>query len=135
MFTLNGFGIKYLGISKPDGEGRCLATRWFVILYLPIFPLGRDLIKPIKRNPRSFQFLRIQKERLSFLSILKTYFFAWILMPLVLFAPLILGIHEIQDQLGVPQKFQIYVMILGIGWLISAVLFLKNWEEKRGFKK
>lgn len=46
MQTLNGIGTKLYGKTEMDPDGSYVATEWFVILYLPIFPLGSYRVWP-----------------------------------------------------------------------------------------
>lgn len=40
MQTLNGFGTKLYGKSAIDPDGSYIATKWIVVLFFPIIPLG-----------------------------------------------------------------------------------------------
>lgn len=39
MSTLNGIGTKYYG-QRMLPDGTYITTKWFVMLYVPLFPLG-----------------------------------------------------------------------------------------------
>lgn len=39
MSTFNGIGTKLYGSTDFESDGSYVTTKWFVIVYLPIFPL------------------------------------------------------------------------------------------------
>jgi len=40
MYSFNGIGTTLYGKREVEADGSYIATKWFVILLLPIFPLG-----------------------------------------------------------------------------------------------
>ena len=41
-YTLNGIGTKIYGAKDPCSEcGSTIQTKWFVVLYIPLIPLGK----------------------------------------------------------------------------------------------
>ena len=38
-FTFNGFGTRYYG-TRWDTDGSYITTKWIVVIYVPIVPLG-----------------------------------------------------------------------------------------------
>src|ERR1035437_7674128 len=40
MFSLNGFGTALYGKSEVKSDDSYIATEWFVLLFLPIFPIA-----------------------------------------------------------------------------------------------
>ena len=41
-FTLNGVGTKIYGGKEPCSEcGSTIQTKWFVVLYIPLIPIGK----------------------------------------------------------------------------------------------
>jgi len=46
MYTLNGFGTTLYGKSKPAADGTYIATLWFALLFVPVWPLGSYLVAP-----------------------------------------------------------------------------------------
>ena len=40
MYSLNGVGTTLYGKREIDSDGSYVATKWFIIFLLPIFPLG-----------------------------------------------------------------------------------------------
>lgn len=48
MYTINGFGTMLYGRSSPAADGTHIATLWFVLLFVPVWPLGSYLVAPAK---------------------------------------------------------------------------------------
>ena len=46
MYTLNGIGTRLLGRYQPTQEGLCIATLWFTLVFLPIWPIRGYLVLP-----------------------------------------------------------------------------------------
>ena len=40
MFSINGIGTSLYGKSEVESDGSYVATKWFIVLFLPLFPLG-----------------------------------------------------------------------------------------------
>lgn len=127
MFRINGIGLSFDGVSKPDHEGNCTATQWFTFIFIPIFPIARYKLKPIKKVPFRFEFQTISKQKIVLTEILQTYLFGWILFPALIFAPLVL--------VGVFANTQIPLILLAIAWLIVSVWKLRTWDYERWFKR
>jgi len=101
----NGIGTRLLG-WKHHPDGTATATTWFTILYAPIFPGSRyrlvspsvdeepkisagqiaQAFLPIKRLYTEYEF--IEAMPLSGQEVLRTYLFAYIWLPIILFMPL-----------------------------------------------
>lgn len=45
MYTLNGVGTRLYGKHKPDEHGFYISTLWFVVLFIPVLPLGAYLVQ------------------------------------------------------------------------------------------
>lgn len=139
MFRINGIGLSFDGVSKPDHEGNCTATQWFTFIFVPIFPITRYKLKPIKKVPFRFEFQTISKQKLVLTEILQTYLFGWILFPALIFAPfLALGLSatpEAEKAFGIPTWTQIPLILLAIAWLIVSVWKLRTWDYERWFKR
>jgi hypothetical protein len=106
---------------------------WLTFLFLPLIPLYGVYAVPAK-NKGQLSFSSIHKKKLDWWSVLRTYLYGWILMPLLIFWPVPLVIHETQVALGLPAAFEIPLDFLAILWLVVAVWKLKNWDEERWFK-
>ena len=62
LFTFNGVGVTLYGHADPDPQtGSYVATHYFVIFMVPIFPIGRYRV--IAQSGRRFQFLGKQPFR------------------------------------------------------------------------
>lgn len=148
MGTINGIGTRFLGYSPIDQNRCCYVTEWITFFYLPVVPLTRMKIERALTKPNEFKYRIIEKSKLQFIQIIKTYFFGWLLFPVLLFTPLILCVRSIADKIGIPKakflglanpdsSFGVYefMIIFGIIWFIVFTVILKNWDEKRGLPK
>jgi len=134
MFTINGTGTRYNGYKMTSKPGQATATLWFTFLFIPLIPLSRHIIQPLARQGTSFTFHILAKEKLVLSEVLQTYFYGWILMPLLILWPLPFAVREVQVALHVPEKLQWIPMAFSIIWLIVSVWKLKDWDELRPFK-
>jgi hypothetical protein len=97
-------------------------------------------IKREVTKPHILQYIVVRYEKMEVLEILKTYFFSWIVMPLLLFWPMIICVREVAEGLGIPVDSSsggmsaIYTVLFtaSIIYFIVAILKLKSWDEKRG---
>lgn len=139
MFRLNGVGLGFAGVSTPDLEGNCTATQWFTIFFVPVFPIARFKVKPLRKVPFQFEYQVLSKQKLVFREVLKTYFYGWILFPLMIFGPFLLlgglGTPEAEKAFGIPEWTQLPFILLSIAWLGVAVWRLRTWDCERWFKK
>jgi hypothetical protein len=46
MFTLNGVGTRPSGVEDMRPDGSFILTNWFVVLFVPVWPLGAYLVRP-----------------------------------------------------------------------------------------
>ena len=46
-FTFNGVGTTYYGRRDKAEDGSYIATKWFVVAYLPIVPLSSYRMRPV----------------------------------------------------------------------------------------
>jgi len=145
--TVNATGIRYLAIGKPDEQGRLYATRWFVFFQLPIFPLTRDLIRPLS-NPvdgGNFQYELFSEGPPRLSEVLRTYLFGWILFPCLLLGPLAFAILVALPATGVAEGVFGFLgmnkdwietvrgslIVVGLIWLIAAAIVLSHWHDAR----
>lgn len=146
MSSLYGIGTNYLG-WKVGQDDIPTATEWFVMFYLPIFPVARKRLYVVSLEDHvggipgigdtltlagEYRILEDLPIRIS--EVLWTYFFAYLLMPLVLLAPLLLIVPyfqwiEAQDKLklhlGHYLAFLLVILIyaiLYVGGILAALL-------------
>lgn len=88
--TLNGFGSAYYG-RRPLPDGSYITTKWFVFLFVPIFPVGSERVieasAPYGMTGAWGQSLKVQKVPLDIGLVIRLY--AWmtvIIIALVLWA-------------------------------------------------
>jgi len=54
MSTFNGIGTMYYGHADPLPDGTYTATEWFVIFWVPIFPIGSYRLLCMDEKPAIF---------------------------------------------------------------------------------
>jgi hypothetical protein len=54
----HGFGTMYYGSREKNDDGSFITTRWFVLLYAPIFPLGSYRVRPVD-GKKGFSFVQV----------------------------------------------------------------------------
>ena len=131
--SFSGIGLRVLTAKKTETIGEYTGTIWFTFLLLPIFPIKRLKIRPLKRRGSYFSFEELGTLPHSAGDILQTYagtigFF------LVLFIPIAFAFKEIQDVLGIPKDSQWVLMVLAIVWLIIGIWKYLDWDASRWFK-
>ncbi len=131
MSRINGIGTWLLGVEKTDHKGVFTATSWFTFLFLPVFPLARYVVKPLKVGGNKMSYQKLGKTKFEWGEVFRTYLCGLILMPLALLAPLPFAIVEVQTALGIPTALQPLMIGLAILWLIVFVWKLKDWDENR----
>lgn len=137
MFRINGIGFGFAGVSHPDAEGNCYATQWFTFVFLPLFPVARYKIKPLKKVP--FQFQITSQSALVLQEVLSTYLYGWILFPLLILGPFLAlalaATPEAEVAFKIPTWTQMPLIALSILYLVVSVWKLKDWDYERWFKK
>ena len=48
-FTINGFGTKFYGSANHGTDGSYVVTKWVVLAFLPIVPLGSLRVLPVSQ--------------------------------------------------------------------------------------
>jgi hypothetical protein len=91
----NGIGYDLKGFTRPDARGYRFATHWFMIIGLPLVPLGRyylrDLGLDAARSDHVVTTTRYDiagRSRIRAAEVARTYAFGW-LMPVVVLLPLL----------------------------------------------
>ncbi len=128
---IHGIGTTLLGVSEQDSENCATATQWFTVLHLPVLPLTRLHVQFLPHTGSGFSYAVLNRESPRRAEVLTTYFFGWIVMPLLVLGPLIPAVSEVWQALGLPPDLQNYYMGFAILWFIIAVLKLDNWQEQR----
>lgn len=77
MVTMNGMGMTLFGKADVHtSDDSYLATRWFVIFFLPIFPLGTFRVIKLKQEGTRTEYNTVDVPT-NFLQIFKTYLFIY----------------------------------------------------------
>lgn len=132
IISINGCGLRLMSATKTQTPGIFHATLWLTFLFIPLIPLKRFTIRPIKKERFRFTYDQLESLSLDFKAILKTYLSS-IGMILALLTPVILSITEIQTALGIPDSTQWILMFLAIIWLVVFIWKFLDWDEKRWF--
>ncbi len=82
MYSLNGVGTTLYGKREIEPDGSYIATKWFIFLLLPIFPIGsyrvwRGKTKATFFLPGAKTEYRMIKVQLSWKQIVNTYLIIW----------------------------------------------------------
>ncbi len=131
--SLNGCGTRYLGVRKTGTPGQRTATLWITLFFLPLVPLSRAILLPVRKRPFVLEYKFLGTTPLVAKEILLTYLFGWLVIPLCGLAPMVLAVHEVQQALGIPQALEIPVILVAIGWLVLFVWKLRTWDIRRWF--
>jgi hypothetical protein len=117
LSSFNGIGFDLKGFTRKDASGRCFATRYFTIVYMPVIPLDRFYLEEtsVQYQNLGLSSNTLTKYRITGWSrfrageILRTYLFNWIIGPGVVLVPILLWLGH-ADQLSER---------IGIGWVIG----------------
>ncbi|MBI3136919.1 MAG: hypothetical protein HYZ14_19745 [Bacteroidetes bacterium] len=137
MATLNGIGTKFHGFRNCQPDGTADVTLWLVFLYFPIIPLRSYRIKRKATTMREFSYTVQEKIPLHFKSVLTTWFFGWIVTPILWFWPLPFAVREVGEYLGYTTEnadgaFYYFVIAFAITYIVVFAWKWKDWDEKRG---
>lgn len=145
MATINGIGTRFNGFSSVDSDGKCTATNWFTLFYIPVLPLWRAEIKREMHLPlKEFKYEVIRKTSLEKDEIVMTYFYGWILIPISLLLPFFFLIPEVTDMLGIqqpaprnlikgdPLNWYDWLFIFCLVYLAFICFNLYRWDIKKG---
>lgn len=137
MPTLNGVGTKYHGFRNTTPDGVSDVTLWFVLLYFPIIPLRSNRIRCSKGKDGHIYFSILEKIPMNLSSVLTTWFFGWIVTPILWFWPLPFAVREVGEYLGYTTEnadgaFYYFVITFAITYIVVFAWKWKDWDEKRG---
>ena len=77
----------------------------------------------------------LSRQKLSWPNVLTTYFFGWVVFPLLLFGPLggALAVFSIMVEAGTDTPWLSLMVILpAVGWMVAAIWKLVDWDDRRG---
>jgi len=126
MGRINGFGTTLLGIEREgDLPGDpTVAHKWFTAFFLPLFPYGAERVVFLPHDGAGVSYVTLESVSVDPRSIIKTYLFSWVLMPVLLFAPLFLLVTRQTMSRDSTQA------IYG-AWVLLIVFGLWTWHERR----
>jgi hypothetical protein len=128
---ISGIGTTLLGVSSMDAESIATATEWFTFIYLPIIPLNRYRVRFLPHKGSGYSYEILDREPVNAREVLKTYLLGWVLTPVVLFGTLMLGLEEVFSSIGLPESWQMPIIIFGIVWVIVAVWIMLDKHEAK----
>jgi hypothetical protein len=141
LSSFNGIGFTLRGFTRTDPSGRCFATRWLVVLLLPVVPLQRYYVTQGATTPTapgwSTHYRFHGRSRLRAGEILRTYVFCWLVAPAIVLVPIILWLTH-ADQIADATSFWLVlgvfiVLVLGgvalVVWLVS--VYRQRWAPLR----
>jgi hypothetical protein len=106
--SYNGCGLGFKGFTRTDSRGGCFATRWIMVLGLPLIPLDRYYVT--EQGSSTFnagnysrtttRYLIHGRSRLSAEEIVRTYLFQWLLGPAIVVVPVILWLSHADEIVG-----------------------------------
>jgi hypothetical protein len=116
MFSINGFGTKLYGKSNVNEvDNSYITTKFFVLFFIPIFPMGSyRVIKGKEEQSGSFTLREYQigyqmkKVQSNIPQIIKIYLFAYLLIALLFWSLFYFNID-----------ISIYIFIVGLFALIA----------------
>lgn len=91
MWQITGIGVgtTLLGVSRQDALNRATATLWFTFVWLPVWPLVRYRIQCEWDSVGDGAFRILDREKRDWGEIVWTYVLGWLVIPGVLFGPLV----------------------------------------------
>lgn len=136
MFRLNGIGTSFNGFNYKAETDSYKVTLWFSFLFFPIFPISAKLIKREITRSNEFKLVVLENLKLDGKQILTTYFYGWVIGPLLWFWPIPFAVIEVAEKIGYAESnFYNVVIAFTIIWLIVFAWKWKDWEEERGLPK
>jgi hypothetical protein len=155
MSTVNGVGtMRYDWAHLPDGTAE--ATLWFVVGFFPLIPLKRQRLQVVsdRAQPSTIakaamattaygegfrsEMMVLGNAPMNPARVLRTYFYGWIVTPLLAFIlPLLIGLTAVwalERCVVDPSKYMDYVTIsFGIGGVVwAAIVVAKILDRAAG---
>jgi hypothetical protein len=139
LYSWNGIGFEFKGLTRKDAAGYCFATRWFMIIGLPVLPLGRFYVRDDGMdftqagvNRTATRYRIGGTGRLRAVEVLRTYAFGW-LTPVIAIVPLIALLYRADDvpiwlpltAVCVWPTLAIVLAVAGVGY------YRKHWAPRR----
>jgi hypothetical protein len=130
--TVNGFGFSLMGLTRLDSSGHCFATRWLIILGLPVLPLNRYYLQPGDTTfmTRGSSSTLLSSYRIAGAAdlrgteILRTLLYCWLVGPAIVVGPLVLLFVNI-DAIVHSVPGGVLTLIAGVlAWLIGSAVGL-----------
>jgi hypothetical protein len=135
--TFNGIGCGFKGFTRTDPQGSCFATHWFMVVYLPLIPLGRYYLTQGGTTDENYGFYSHSvtrytihgRSRLRATEILCTYVYQWVLAPAFVIVPIVLWLNH-ADQISGETSDDVsgwrIALLIGVFliWLLGSIFAL-----------
>ncbi len=141
----NGTGTSYLALGEPDDEGWMPATVWLTFFFLPILPLRRVKVRLLREQYSSMGLSSNESQELqiaeilpfSLLEVIKTYFFGWIFVPVVVLWPIVLAVYlgisspRDPDQPATRPEPPWWLIAISVASMVVVIWFTMNHRSRR----
>ena len=137
MPTINGIGTKFHGFRRDSSDDTLCVTSWFVFLYFPVIPVSAYRIRIVEMEKKQYGYEVLEKIPFNGKEILTTYFWGWVIAPVLWVWPIPFAVREVGEYLGYANEegvggFYLFVVIFAITWIAVFAWKWKDWEETRG---
>lgn len=147
-FDVLGCGVRLLGVRAAPRPDQHAATFWVTAFFVPLFPLGRRVVRFVDPGLSEARWVTLETTPIEAREVARTYLFGWILFPLLLVGPFLIGSwapklaawlgpilglsRDLADvaRLGAGLLGGLFVL-LGIPWFAIAVYRLRRWDQDR----
>ena len=135
--SINGIGTRFYGASSPRSDGSVITTKWFAIIFMPIFPLSSyRVIRETKGDKflifgYSSAYSIAEKLPIQWTQVLKTYTFAIIFFVWMVGAGL--GLGEIMERWH-PSALVHWAYLLAVFPIPFYVLAMVRSRERKASK-
>jgi hypothetical protein len=133
VFRAFGCGWTLLGYRKV-ADGVYEVTRWFRVVYLPVWPSGSMLIEPMTASSLNlgsvvqtdFQHRLIENRPRNMRSILRTLTTAWVVVP----GPMVVSIMAAKSVAPGGSPFGTMITLSGLAWFLGWIFYLNHLRER-----
>lgn len=139
MSTFQGIGTQHLGISAKQPDGSYQATRFFVVLFLPVFPVSHDTFIPqamrtdhrVNTTTVTTEYLLMHREPVRWGEALRVYLMWWLLLPAVLLGMPTLLIWAAVTHIVPPGPWALTLLGVALVWYLTAFVIVVRRHHRR----
>jgi hypothetical protein len=144
VVSINGCGLRLLGVGAAAEPGLRNVTVWATFLFLPLFPLQRWIIRPRRRRGFRLTFDRVARTPLDWREVRRTYLYGWLLFPGLLLLPMFAaaaiagGVRTLARDVWPARNAVLHMAMVGLcGACIAALVVIiwrvASWNDRRYF--